>query len=83
MDIAHCMMIDETGNVQQCVSNEANIMCEMHISPADRELCLDKTIASPFINFNASTEITMSVRILTCADQKKSRAIYTARKMYK
>ena len=40
-------MIDDTGNVQQCVNDRANIMCELSLAAADKQLCLDKTIGLP------------------------------------
>ena len=58
---AYCMMMDHTGQVKKCASDKANVMCEMHLAPSDRQLCLDKTIATPSITFNSSTEITMQV----------------------
>ena len=61
MDIAYCLMIDHTGNVKQCVNDKANVLCEMHLAPEDRQLCLDKTIAEASITFDSSTEITMQV----------------------
>ena len=66
MDIAHCLMMDNTGVIQQCYSKKANILCELHLAPVDRQLCLDKSIASSSITLNSSTEITFpsaSVRI--------------------
>ena len=62
MDIEYCLMIDDTGNVQQCNSNRASVLCEMHLSPVDRHVCLDKTTATSSITFNSSTEVTMGVR---------------------
>ena len=62
MDVAQCLMIDDTGNVKQCVNNKANVLCEMHLAPDDRQLCLDKTIATSSITLNSSTEIEMHVR---------------------
>ena len=56
MSIASCLMIDDSGDVKPCV--EATILCEKHISPIDKQLCLDKTIASSSITFNSSTEKT-------------------------
>jgi hypothetical protein len=66
MDIAYCLMIDHTGVIQQCYSNKANILCELHLAPVDRQLCLEKSISSSSITLNSSTEITIpsaSVRI--------------------
>ena len=56
-DIAYCLMMDDSGVVQQCSGNKATLLCEMHLQPIDKQLCLDKTIASSSITFNASTEI--------------------------
>ena len=56
-DIAYCLMMDDSGIVQQCSGNKATLLCEMHLQPIDKQLCLDKTIASSSITFNASTEI--------------------------
>ena len=67
MDIAYCLMIDHTGVIQQCYSQKANILCELHLAPVDRQLCLDKSISSSSITLNSSTEITFpsaSVRVL-------------------
>ena len=61
MDIAHCLMIDDTGNVKQCVDDRANIMCELSLAAADKQLCLDKTIGLPLITLEDSTEIEMQV----------------------
>ena len=66
MDIAYCLMIDHTGVIQQCNSQKANILCELHLAPLDRQLCLAKSIASSSITFNSSTELNIpqaSVRI--------------------
>ena len=57
MNVDPCVMIDDTGVVKQCTNGKASILCEMHLAPIDRQLCLDKTIASSSITFNTSTEI--------------------------
>ena len=62
MDIAYCLNLNSNGNVRQCSSNKATVLCEVHLAPEDRQLCLDKTIATTSITFNSSTEITMQVR---------------------
>ena len=57
MDIAWCLRMDDTGVVKQCSGSKATVLCEMHLTPIDKQLCLDKTIASSSITFNSSTEI--------------------------